>query len=101
VKKRIVEAYLDLVDDIKRILKPSIREDNPVQCVRQPIRCRASLKGIDKVGFRVWDSFDMPAQHDEPGDGNEDESEDFDDADCVGNAVGEARVEDDGFEKQG
>jgi hypothetical protein len=43
----------------------------------------------------------MPAQHDEPGDGDENESENFDDADCVGYAVGEARMEDYDFVKQG
>jgi hypothetical protein len=85
--------YLDLVDDVKRILIARVREDDAVEGVRQPIWGCPSLKGVLKVGKRLRNARDVAAQYDETREGDEDERQQLDNAYAVGEPVREASVE--------
>jgi hypothetical protein len=53
-----------------------------------------AFEGVNEIRVRVRDARQIAAQHDEAGDGDEDERENLDGADGVGDPVREASMED-------
>lgn len=73
-------THLDFVDHVEGIGVACICKDNLVQCIGDSICRRATLqlfKSVPKVCSWVGDSS-VSAQHNESGDGNEEERNDFD-----------------------
>lgn len=87
-----VLPYLDFIHDVESILIASIREDNLHKGIRCSVRSNVSFERVFKVGVRVLDSG-VAAQHDQAGDGDEDESEELDDSDAIREPVRVFRVE--------
>ncbi len=83
-------ANLDFVCNVEGVVVTPVREDNSIQGVGQAV-CRgvfSTLKRVPEVCFRVFD-FCMTTQNHETGNDDEDEKSGFDDADGVGQVIGE------------